>query len=217
MTRALSAAAAAVAAAMLLAACGDGNRSAQSGLPANSALITNADVDKYKPHTPERTFMAWWRAIQYTDGRTYLSLLSTPLRNRRRQDKAHRDELPIVALQLTPARPHIKRLDIRGDSATLYAEIEFRSLVGADKYSSTRRPQAFPMVREGKEWRMADDLFVEAAAAPELLKRQRLAARAGVLPQSPTSAPTQTPATPAPATPAPTQTPATPTSPAPNR
>jgi hypothetical protein len=209
MTRALRAAAAAVAAAMLLAACGDGNRAAQSGLPANSALITSADVDKYKPHTPERTFLAWWRAIQYTDGRGYLSLLSTPLRNRRRQDKAHRDELPIVALQLTPARPHIKGVEIRGDSATLYAEIEFRSLVGADKYSSTRRPQAFPMVREGKEWRMADDLFVEAAAAPELQKRQRLAAKAGVRLQP---APTQTPVPrQAPATPAPTETPVAPT------
>jgi hypothetical protein len=209
MTRALSAAAAGVAATMLLAACGDGNREAQSGLPANSALITTADVEKYKPHTPERTFLAWWRAIQYTDGRGYLSLLSAPLRNRHRQDKAHREQLPIVALQLTPARPHIKRVAIRGDSATLYAEIEFRSLVGADKYSSTRRPQAFPMVREGKEWRMADDLFVEAAAAPELLKRQRRAAKAGVRPQP---APTQTPAPrQAPATPAPTETPVAPT------
>jgi hypothetical protein len=212
MTRALSAAAAGVVVAIVLAACGDGDRPAQSGLPANSALITNADVAKYKPHTPERSFLAWWRAIQYTDGRGYLSLLSAPLRNRHRTDKAHREQLPIVALQLTPARPHIKRVQIRGDKATLYAEIEFRSLVGADKYSSTRRPQAFPMVREGKEWRMADDLFVEAAAAPELLKRQRRAAKAGVRPQQ---APTQVPATPAPTptpeTPAPTETPVAPT------
>jgi hypothetical protein len=209
MTRALRAAAAGVAVMMLLAACGDGDRPAQAGLPANSALITNADVAKQKPHTPERTFLAWWRAIQYTDGRSYLSLLSEPLRNRRRLDKAHREQLPIAAVQLTPARPHIKRVQIRGDSATLYAQIEFRSLVGADKYSSTRRPQAFPMVREGKEWRMADDLFVEAAAAPELLKRARSAAKAGVQPQP---APTQVPATPAPA-----QTPATPAPAPPDR
>ncbi len=197
MTRGLSALVAGVTAIILLAACGDGELPAKRGLPANSALVSTADVVKYKPHSPQRTFMAWWRAMQYTDGRSYLALLSEPLRERRRDDRGYRAQLPIMARQLLPTRPHITRVEIQGDRATLYAQIEFRSLVGADKYSSTRFPQAFPMVREGREWLIADDLFVEAGAAPELLKQQQSSARAGVRQTDVVTVTVAAPATPA--------------------
>ncbi len=208
MTRGLRAVLVGAAVSSLLAACGDGDLPAQRGLPANSALVSTADVVKYKPHSPQRTLMAWWRAIQYTDGRAYLSLLSEPLRERNRENRAYRTQLPVMARQLLPAQPHIKRVAVDGDSATIYVQIEFRTLVGADKFSATRFPQAFALVREGKEWRMADDLFVEAGAAPELRRQQQGDARAGVRqPQIVTVTVPATTPPPAPNTPLPAQQP----------
>jgi hypothetical protein len=173
MTRWIGVVLATGAAVVLLGGCGGGETPAQRGLPANTILVTQSNVLAYKPHTPQRTLMAWWRAMQYTDAPGYLSLLSEPVRKARRQDRAYRVQLPIIARYVDSAFPHIQKISVSGARATAYVEIEFRRLVGSDKYASTRIPQAFPMVRESGEWRMADDLFVEAGTDPEMRRRAR--------------------------------------------
>ncbi len=159
---------------LVLGACGgDGESAPRGGLPASTVLVTQSDVLKYDAHTPRRSFMAWWRAMQYTDGPGYLAMLAEPLRKARRRDLAYRVQLPIIARYVEAAFPHFQNVVMSGDRATVYVEIEFRRLVGADKYASTRVPQAFPMVRENRTWRIADDLFVEAGVDPEVRRRIR--------------------------------------------
>ena len=155
-------------------------------------LVTQKDIAKYPPASPQRTLMSWWRAMQYTDGRGYLALLATPLRNARQADRAYRVQLPIIARQVDDAFPHITQVSIEGDKATVYTELEFRQLVGADKYATTRVAQAFSMVRESGIWRIADDLFVEAGVQDQLRAMAQQDAKAGV--RAPATRPTPTPA-----------------------
>lgn len=183
MTRPLGALVATVAVAISLAACGGGELPAKRGLPASTVLVTQKDVLEHRPHTPERTVMAWWRAMQYTDARGYLSLLAAPVRTARRRDLAYRIQLPIIARQVEAAFPHIQDTEITGDTATVFVEIEFRRLVGADKFASTRLPQAFTLVRESQTWRIADDLFVEAGVVDVLRAREIEDTKAGLDPQ----------------------------------
>jgi hypothetical protein len=160
--------------------CGEGELAPKRGLPANTVLVTQEDIDKYPPRSPQRTLMTWWRAMQYTDARGYLARLATPLRNARRADRAYRVQLPIIARQVDDAFPHITRVSIRGDNATVYTELEFRQLVGADKYATTRVAQAFSMVREERTWRIVDDIFVEAGVQDQLRALAQQDAKAGV-------------------------------------
>lgn len=170
-----------VALASAIAGCGgDGDLPAKRGLAASIALVTSTDILREKPHSPERAFLSWWRTLQYTDLRGYLSLLSQPLRNARRADGLARVQLPIISQQVNKTYPHIKRVEIVGNRATLFVNIEHRTLVGADRYSSTEIPQAFAMVRESGGWHIADDIYVEAAARPQLREEAAADAQAGV-------------------------------------
>ncbi|MDP1846856.1 MAG: hypothetical protein Q8K79_03605 [Solirubrobacteraceae bacterium] len=187
---------AAVAFAGAVAGCGgDGELPAKRGLAASIALVSPADIVREKPHSPERAFLAWWRTLQYTDLRGYLSLLSQPLRDARRADGMARVQLPIISQQVNKTYPHVKRVELAGNRATLYVNVEHRTLVGADRYSSTQIPQAFAMVREDGRWRIADDIYVEAAARPQLREEAAADARAGVRttprPTTTTAAPDQ--------------------------
>ena len=189
--------------AALVTGCGEGELSPKRGLPANTVLVTQKDVDKYPPRSPQRTLMAWWRSMQYTDARGYLAQLATPLRNARLADRAYRVQLPIIARQVDDAFPHITRVAITGDNATVYAELEFRQLVGADKYATTRVAQAFSLARERGSWRISDDLFVEAGVQDQLRELARQDAKAGVRSPAPRSTPGTAALPPATATPEP--------------
>jgi len=177
--------------------CGDGELPAKRGLAASIALVSPADILREKPHSPERTFLSWWRTLQYTDLRGYMSLLSQPLRNARRADGLARVQLPIISQQVNKTYPHIKRVEIVANRATLFVNIEHRTLVGADRYSSTQIPQAFAMVRERGLWRIADDIYVEAAARPQLREEAAADAQAGVRTTPPPPAADRVPGQPA--------------------
>jgi len=189
---------AAVALASAIAGCGgDGDLPAKRGLAASVALVSSADILGEKPGSPERAFLSWWRTLQYTDLRGYLSLLSEPLRDARRSDGRARVQLPIISQQVNQTYPHIKRAEIVTDRATLFVNIEHRTLVGADRYSSTEIPQAFAMVRERGVWRIADDIYVEAAARPQLRAEAAADAKAGVRTTPPPAAANPPPGQPA--------------------
>ena len=169
-----------VVAALVTSGCGKGELAAKRGLPANTVLVTQKDIAKYPPNSPQRTLLSWWRAMQYTDGRGYLALLATPLRNARQADRAYRVQLPLIARQVDDAFPHITQVAIEDDRSTVYTEIEFRQLVGANEYATTRVAQAFSLVRENETWLIVDDLFVEAGVRDQVRAMARADANAGI-------------------------------------
>ena len=197
--------------------CGKGELDAKRGLPANTVLVTQKDIVKYPSNSPQRTLMSWWRSMQYSDGRGYLARLARPVRRAREADAAYRVQLPIIARQVDDAFPHITQVSIEGDNATVYTELEFRQLVGADKYATTRVAQAFAMVREDGLWRLADDLFVEAGVQDQLRALRQQDAKAGIREPTVRATPSVVPPVPPPPPPPPPPAAATPatTTPAP--
>ena len=94
----------------------------------------------------------------------YNQRLSSTLKARPGHAQTARRQVAAIAGQVLNVYPHIKRVEARGGRATLYVELEVRTLVGAERYTSTRVPRAFSMVRNAGNWKIDDDLFVEAGA-----------------------------------------------------
>ena len=185
-SRRLGAAFAVVVAALGIASCGDGSNEPDRGLPATAALVGPKDIAATEAGSPNHAFMLWWRSLQYADVQGYNQRLSNALKARPGHAQTARRQVAAIAGQVINVYPHIMRVEARGGRATLYVELEVRTLVGAERYTSTRVPRAFAMVRDAGKWKIADDLFVETGARAELQKLAAADRRAGIAP-SPTA------------------------------
>ena len=178
-SRRLQSAFAVIVAALGIASCGDGTNEPEEGLPATAALVGPKAIAATAPGSPKRAFMLWWRSLQYADIQGYNRRLSSTLRTRPGHAQRARLQVAAMAGQVLNVYPHIMRVEAREGRAMLYVELEVRTLVGAERYTSTRVPRAFPMVRNDGDWQIDDDLFVETGARSELQKLAADDARAG--------------------------------------
>lgn len=152
---------------MILAGCGSGGGSAAAvskGVQANEQLVTEQEIQRLPPDSPQQVLLRWWRAIQYDDLPAYLGLLSPPLRHQRELDNQARTDLLLASPSFEPAQPDVTSVEVAGDTATLYTLIVTREPIGNTRYIETRNPQAFVMVKEPDGWRIVDDLIVEERA-----------------------------------------------------
>ena len=186
-SRPLAAAFAVIVAALGIASCGDGSNEPNRGLPATAALVGPKDIAATKAGSPNHAFMLWWRALQYADVKGYNQRLSSALKARPGHEQTARRQVAAIAAQVINVFPHIKRVEARGAQATLYVELEVRTPVGAERYTSARVPRAFSMVRNAGNWKIDDDLFVETGARAELQKLAAADRRAGTAPSSPSA------------------------------
>lgn len=171
-SRRLGAAFAVVVAALGIASCGgDGTNEPDRGLPATAALVGPKDIAATVAGSPNHAFMLWWRSLQYADVKGYNQRLSSALKARPGHAQTARRQVAAIAGQVINVFPHIMRVEARGGRATLYVELEFRTLVGAERYTPTRVPRAFSMVRNAGKWKIDDDLFVEAGAGGQTTPR----------------------------------------------
>jgi hypothetical protein len=130
--------------------------------------LTRSDVNKYGKDTPEYAFLNWWRDAQYANLRGYLDAFPKPLRKQIEQDPRTPRALSLFSGGLSVARPTIVDTARRGQTSTIYVEIKYRTPVGAKRFVTTTRPQAFVLVREGGEWFLADDGFVQSSLPANL-------------------------------------------------
>jgi hypothetical protein len=160
MTRA--AAAAALLAVMALGGCGAFGDDPVTERVQQNALLSKHHVERYPAGSPARAFLEWWRAIQYQNApvavRYYKRSLGITVRKMDRQLGYGPGALGLTA------RPLIVEVDENGDSATVLTQLE--SIVDnpngrADK---VRRARGFNLVREDGEWKLADNLFLDAQA-----------------------------------------------------
>jgi hypothetical protein len=150
-------------------ACGGGGKAAPQALPGPAEqVLTREDVSKYGKDTPEYTFLGWWRDAQYANFRGYVEAYPRALQNQIEQDPRARRALDLFSGSARVARPTIIDTQRRNGSATIYVEIKYRTPVGAKRYVTTTRPQAFVLVRQGGEWRLADDAFVQSSLPANL-------------------------------------------------
>ncbi len=131
-------------------------------------ILTRTDVNKYGKDTPEYALLNWWRDAQYANLRGYLSAFPKPLRKLIEQDPRAARALSLFSGSVSVARPEIVDTARRNGTTTIYVEIKYRTPVGAKRFVTTSRPQAFTLVREDGEWFLADDSFVQASLPANL-------------------------------------------------
>ena len=145
--------------------CGDGGDPPPPGTAsAAEYLVKPADVSQQPAGSPQQSLLRWWMSIQYNDFDGYLASLAAPLRQRREADGAAATDLALASGELVRAQPKITSTTVKDGTATLYTRIESRQPVGATRFTTSSTPQAFTLVREGGEWKVADDFFVENRA-----------------------------------------------------
>jgi hypothetical protein len=166
--RSATALAAASLCATLASGCGgSATLTAQEYPAAAEQLVSASDLGRIDPASPGYAVMAWWRDAQFSDAAGYLSHLTRRVRLRLSTEELER-ELPILAGGIRTAKPRILSAELVGDSATVYTEIVFRQPIGASRYVTTTRPQAFRLVRARGRWRLSDTFFADSITAAAL-------------------------------------------------
>ena len=150
---------------LLLAGCGGGDDAPPPGTPsAAEYLLEPSDLAKAPKGSPQEALLIWWRSIQYNDYDGYLDSLAAPLRRQREADKQLRDGLTLVSGESIRSQPKVVNVQRSGDRATVFTRIETRTPVGSTRFTTSSYPQAFSLVQEGQDWKIADDFYVENRA-----------------------------------------------------
>jgi hypothetical protein len=153
---------------VLASGCGGSGTLAPQTYPAAAEqLVSSTDLRRLPETSPAHALMAWWRDTQFDDRAGYLSHLTRAIRLR--LDAAEVDrQLPILAAGIRTAKPQILSTEFAGDDAVVYTRIVFRQPVGATRYVTTTRPQAFHLVRVRGSWRLSETFFADSLTAAAL-------------------------------------------------
>jgi hypothetical protein len=163
--------------ATLGAGCGASGKLAGQEYPAAAEqLVSRADLGRFDPTSPTYVLMDWWRDAQFSDLSGYLGYLTRSTRVTLDRADLER-QLPILAGGIRTAKPRILTVEIVGNRATVYTKVVFRQPIGAIRYITTTRPQAFHLVRIGNVWRMADTYFADSITAAAMQAAQRATSR----------------------------------------
>jgi hypothetical protein len=135
-----------LAAALGLSACGGGSPSPGSTSMAGS-YVTAKSLRRYKPGTPQRTVLQWWKAVQFGDP-TIVHTYYAPGVGPRIPVLQH--ELALASTQFTGV-PTFNSAEIHGNAATLYF---FTARPGS---SAPPRAVSVNLVETGGKWVLADD------------------------------------------------------------
>jgi hypothetical protein len=157
--RRLCAVAAAVAL-IVVAGCGGGDPPPPGTPSAADNLLTLAKVHEQPHGSPEEALLQWWMDIQYNDLNGYLSGLAGPLRAQREADPRTRHNLLLVSGDSIRSQPKFEDSRRQAGTATLYTQVQTRQPVGASRFTTSNTPQAFTLIRENGQWKIADDAYV---------------------------------------------------------
>jgi hypothetical protein len=153
---------AALLSALALTGCG-GTSNADSSTT-TSAYVTTHDLSQYKPGTPERTVLEWWKAVQFGNTtlahRYYAPELGPPV-------AVLQGELATASNQFTGI-PTFHSAEVQGDKATLYF---FAARPGS---SSPARAASVNLIKQNGHWVLADDqLLAQVVERVKAAEKQR--------------------------------------------
>jgi hypothetical protein len=153
---------------MLASGCGGSGSLAPQAYPAAAEqLVSATDLRRLDETSPAYALMAWWRDTQFDDRAGYLRHLTRGIRLRLDVSQVDR-QLPILAAGIRTAKPQILSTEFAAGDATVYTKIVFRQPIGATRYVTTTRPQAFHLVRVGGTWHLSDTSFADSMTAAAL-------------------------------------------------
>jgi hypothetical protein len=140
------------------------------------SLLTRADIERYPAGSPQRAFFEWWRTVQYDNAvaavRFYSDDLALTARKLDRMLAYGADGLGLRK------QPKLVEVDVNGRRATVFLLLQSRVLNPNGRVDTVRTARSFNLVREGGQWKLADNLYVERGAAVskklfEAAERQR--------------------------------------------
>ncbi len=160
--------------------CGDGGDPPPPGTPsAAEYLVKPADVDQPAGGLAAAEPPALVESIQYNDFDGYLESLAAPLQSAGAEpDGAAAADLALASGELVRSQPKIDAPTVKDGAATIYTRIETRQPVGATSFTTSSSRQAFTLVREGGEWKIADDFYVTTAPPTSVRSERRPAVSA---------------------------------------
>jgi hypothetical protein len=155
---------------------GSGSFAEQEYPSAAEQLVSEADLRVLDPSSPQYAVMDWWRDAQFSDLSGYLDYFTPKILNGLDRQQVER-ALPILAGGIRIAKPRVLSVELNGNTAVVYSKIVFRQPIGATRYVTTTRPQAFHLARLRQRWRMADTYFVDSITAAALDAQHRAGER----------------------------------------
>ena len=124
------------------------------------AVIAPAEVQRYPADAPQRSFLAWFRALQLDDTATAAGFYDkalglSPKRVARSRRRARR--------LLREAGLEVVDVSRGGRRATVFTLLTVRRVAPNGRVDAYVTPQAFDLVRVGGAWKLANNLFLQSA------------------------------------------------------
>lgn len=154
-----------------VAGCGDIGPAPAAERVDGPAPLTRADVDSHPQGSPARTVFEWWRALQFDDAAAATGFYS------RRVGVTTKEIDDQLGNGLEPLgigrRPQLVEVDREGDRATVLVIFRNVTTNPNGRTDVTRTGRAFSLVREGGEWKLSDNRYLDRSArAVEAYVRQ---------------------------------------------
>jgi hypothetical protein len=150
-------------AALIAGGCGELGASWRGTRTVRPRVVPTAEVARYAADTPQRAFLAWFRALQLGDPAAAIfydkTLRMSPGRI------AHLRKGTASALFKEVGAPEVLDVSRDGHRATVFTLLTARRAAPNGRVDSYVTPQAFNLVRTGGSWRVADNRFLETADA----------------------------------------------------
>jgi len=153
--------------ALVAAGCGAGSLPQQEIPGASEQLLTPAAVARYPATSPQRALLAWWRNAQFADRPAFLAAFAPSLRSRFEHSPRFGEQFDYFSNGIRNAAPRILSTEIQSGRARVFTRIEYHNPIGAARFVTSSRPQAFEFIRDASAgWLIADDTFVRSTLRP---------------------------------------------------
>ncbi len=157
----------ACAALALATGCGAGSLPQQEIPGASEQLLTPEAVARYPAASPQRALLAWWRNAQFADRPAFLAAFVPSLRSRFELSPHFGEQFDYFSNGIRNAAPRILSTEIQNGRARVFTRIEYHNPIGAARFVTSSRPQAFEFIRDSSAgWLIADDTFVRSTLRP---------------------------------------------------
>jgi hypothetical protein len=119
-------------------------------------VVTKQQVDRQPADSPQRATLEWWRALQYRNPVEAARFYSAD----QHMTTARMNKYIAPADSVLNRRPIVVDTEISGDKAIVRLLLEQTTKNANGRTDRERRAQAFNLVRENGEWKLAENLYL---------------------------------------------------------
>jgi hypothetical protein len=150
-----------------LSGCGFGGDDEVTERVQQPSLLTKEDVQRLPEGSPARTTFEWWRTLQFDNPvlavEFYDDDLGITVERLERQLKWGAGSLGLTQ------KPVLVEVQERGNEAAVLVLLENQTTNPNGRVDKTRTARSFNLIREGGEWKLAENLYLERQARTQQL------------------------------------------------